>query len=77
MQSQALMDAWWRGDYPGGQLQLAEDYSVSALCVYALLPPFNPFLYGFGQVPGAYPQPKAQAWFPTAALTGRHRLPRL
>ena len=60
MQSQALMDAWWRGDYPGGQLQLVEDYSVSALGVYALLPPLNPFLYGFGQVPASCPKPKSQ-----------------
>ena len=44
-QCQSLMDAWWRGDFPGGQIRLPEDYSGLGLWCYVLLPPCNPYLY--------------------------------
>ena len=44
------MDAWWRGDFPGGRLALPEDYSTLAVWLYAVVPPCNPYLYGVGEV---------------------------
>ena len=47
---QSLMDAWWRGDFPGGRIELPEDYSTLALWLYAVMPPCNPYLYGVGEL---------------------------